>query len=94
MVEKISLSAPLKRIKVLDALRGFALLGVILMHMIQHFGIRSLPSENSLFEFPVWDETIRWIGNNIIMGRFINFLSKWTGPQKKGSIFVLGLFGG
>jgi uncharacterized protein len=75
MVEKISLSAPLKRIKVLDALRGFALLGVILMHMIQHFGIRSLPSENSLFEFPVWDETIRWIGNNIIMGRFINIFA-------------------
>ena len=75
MEKNISLSAPLKRIKVLDALRGFALLGVILMHMIQHFGIRSLPSELRVLEFPAWDETIQWIGNNIIMGRFINIFA-------------------
>lgn len=75
MTENISLSAPLKRITVLDALRGFALLGVILIHMIQHFGIFSIPSENEALRFPMLDETIRWIGNNIIMGRFINIFA-------------------
>ena len=33
-----SLSSPLKRITALDALRGFALLGIIIMHMLQQFG--------------------------------------------------------
>lgn len=36
-----SISAPQQRIHVLDALRGFSLLGVILMHMLQHFGVYS-----------------------------------------------------
>ncbi|WP_202802609.1 DUF418 domain-containing protein [Galbibacter marinus] len=71
----MSLSSPLKRITVLDALRGFALLGVILIHMIQHFGIRSLPSENAAMSFPIIDEAVQWIGSNIIMGRFINIFA-------------------
>jgi uncharacterized protein len=58
MVENTSLSSPLKRITVLDALRGFALLGVILIHMIQHFGIFSMPSQQETLQFPAWDETI------------------------------------
>ncbi|MFV0482628.1 MAG: hypothetical protein ACK5MG_02090 [Bacteroidales bacterium] len=37
------ISTPQKRIEVLDALRGFALLGVIIVHMIQRYGI-PLPS--------------------------------------------------
>jgi uncharacterized protein len=75
MNKNTSLSSPLKRITVLDALRGFALLGVILMHMIQHFGIRSLPSENEILSSPVLDSAVQWIGNNIIMGRFINIFA-------------------
>ena len=75
MDKNIPLSSPLKRIKILDSLRGFALLGVILMHMIQHFGIRSLPSEIEFLSFPVLDEAVQWIGNNIIMGRFINIFA-------------------
>ncbi len=42
-----------KRITVLDALRGFALLGVILMHMLQSFGIQSLPNDNDFLVIPV-----------------------------------------
>jgi len=75
MEKNISLSSPLKRISILDALRGFALLGVILMHMIQHFGIFSMPSQNEVFSFPMLDEAVQWIGNNIIMGRFINIFA-------------------
>jgi uncharacterized protein len=67
-----SLSSPLKRITVLDALRGFALLGVILIHMLQHFGIYSVPSEQNAPLFTAIDEAVQWIGQNIIMGRFIN----------------------
>jgi len=75
MEKNISLSSPLKRITVLDALRGFALLGVILMHMLQHFGIGSLPSQQEALRFPALDEAIQWIGSNIIMGRFINIFA-------------------
>ena len=75
MEQNSSLSAPLKRITVLDALRGFALLGVILIHMIQHFGFFTPPSENGILEFAKLDEIIQWIGRNIIMGRFINIFA-------------------
>lgn len=75
MTNSISLSSPLKRISILDALRGFALLGVILMHMIQHFGIRTNLPQNEVFNFPMLDESLQWIGNNIIMGRFINIFA-------------------
>lgn len=70
-----SLSSPLKRITVLDALRGFALLGVILIHMLQRFGIYAVPSEQTDPLFPAMDEAIQWIGQNIIMGRFINIFA-------------------
>jgi len=66
-----STSLPQKRITVLDALRGFALLGVILIHMLQRFGIRSILSAPVDPRFPAIDEIIQWIGQNIIMGRFI-----------------------
>jgi len=75
MDKNISLSAPLKRITVLDALRGFALFGVIIMHMLQHFGYRSGIGPQEAFSFPVLDEAFQWIGNNIIMGRFINIFA-------------------
>jgi len=64
-----------KRITVLDALRGFALLGVILIHMLQHFGIRSMPSDQNVSLFPALDQVIQWIGQNIIMGRFVNIFA-------------------
>lgn len=42
-----SFSTPKHLIAVIDALRGFALLGVILIQMMQHYGIFSL-------EFKEW----------------------------------------
>jgi uncharacterized protein len=91
-----SLSSPLKRITVLDALRGFALLGVILIHMLQRFGIYAIPSEQTDPRFPALDEAIQWIGQNIIMGRFINvfaflfglsFFIQMNSAAKKGIDF-------
>ncbi|WP_340152421.1 DUF418 domain-containing protein [uncultured Marivirga sp.] len=70
-----TLTQPLKRITVLDALRGFALLGVILMHMLQNFGIFEVSVEQAQTRFPEIDKTIQWIGSNLIMGRFINIFA-------------------
>lgn len=75
MVQTKTSSSPLKRITVLDALRGFALLGVILIHMLQRFGTPSLSSGQSVPQFPAMNEMVAWIGQNIIMGRFINIFA-------------------
>lgn len=69
-----SLSSPLKRITALDALRGFALLGIIVMHMLQQFGY-GLPSTHETLHFPSLDAAMDWVGSNIIMGRFINIFA-------------------
>ena len=57
------------RITVIDALRGFALLGVVLVHMQQHYSIFNFgaftPAEPA---FPVLDERIGWLTRNVLMG--------------------------
>ncbi|MFR0679192.1 DUF418 domain-containing protein [Dysgonomonas mossii] len=63
-----------QRITVIDALRGFALLGVVLMHMLQHFGIFSGIHPESA-RFPIADEVIQWLSDNVIMGRFVNIFA-------------------
>ena len=75
MNKNTSLSSPLNRITVLDALRGFALFGVIIMHMLQHFGTGFGSSQQEVLRFPALDVTFQWIGNTIIMGRFINIFA-------------------
>jgi uncharacterized protein len=71
----LSLSSPLKRISALDALRGFALLGIIVMHMLQHFGYGFVPVTQKILHFPQLDAAMQWIGNNVVMGRFINIFA-------------------
>lgn len=76
MEQEKPISTPLQRITVIDALRGFALLGVILTHMLQHYGIFSFSgtgSEEALF--PKSDAAIQWLLQNVIMGRFINIFA-------------------
>lgn len=72
MEETHILNKKQERITVIDALRGFALLGVILIHMVQHYGIFSGPREDA---FPQIDALISWIATNVIMGRFINIFA-------------------
>lgn len=43
--------------------------------MLQRFGVASLPSQSGIFQFPELDAAFQWIGNNIIMGRFINIFA-------------------
>lgn len=70
-----ALPTPPQRITVIDALRGFALLGVILTHMWQHYSTSSwgLPPRVPLFAG--MDDTIQWIMQNVIMGKFINIFA-------------------
>jgi uncharacterized protein len=75
MEEQKTISTPLQRITVVDALRGFALLGVILTHMWQHYSIYSFGLERFTPLFPAIDEPIQWLMRNVIMGKFINIFA-------------------
>jgi len=70
-----SLSAPLKRINVLDALRGFALLGVIMVHMLQYFSVYPARTEAIEPLFPSIDPMVEWLLDHVISGRFINIFA-------------------
>ena len=74
MEQSKTISAPQSRIHVLDALRGFALLGVILMHMLQHFGVFS-GAPTSEPQFPILDTAIQWLSQHVIIGKFINIFA-------------------
>lgn len=75
MEQQKPISTPLQRITVIDALRGFALLGVILTHMWQHYSIFSFGMEPFKPLFPAMDEHIQWLMRNVIMGKFINIFA-------------------
>ena len=65
----------MKRIEVLDALRGFSLLGVIIIHMIQQFGIQNIQADIIYFNLPLLDSSSTWFAYNIVIGRFINIFA-------------------
>lgn len=75
MENQKTISTALQRITVIDALRGFALLGVILTHMWQHYSIFSFGLEPREPLFPAMDESIQWLMRNVIMGKFINIFA-------------------
>jgi uncharacterized protein len=75
MEEQNTISTPLQRITVIDALRGFALLGVILTHMWQHYSIFSFGLEPREPLFASMDESVRWLMQNVVMGKFINIFA-------------------
>lgn len=87
--------ASTKRINVIDALRGFALLGVILIHMLQNFGY-SPQNINETSTFPTLDKMVQLLANHVLSGRFITIFSFLFGfsffiqmdrASKKGSDF-------
>ena len=63
-----------RRINVIDALRGFALLGVILIHMMQKFGYLSSNITESA-RFPMIDTLVQLLVTHVISGRFITIFS-------------------
>jgi uncharacterized protein len=74
MEVKRSIPVSVKRINVIDALRGFSLFGVILIHMLQHFGY-SLDNTAELSMSPTFDKIIQLFANYVIAGRFITIFS-------------------
>ncbi|MBO5498869.1 MAG: hypothetical protein J5990_05685 [Bacteroidales bacterium] len=63
------------RINVLDALRGFSLLGVILIHLQQHYSYFSfnpmlLMGQPEPSGFDIW---VSGFCNNVIMGKFFRY---------------------
>lgn len=63
-----------KRINVIDALRGFSLLGVILIHMMQKFGYLS-DNITEGARYPMFDTIIQLLVTHVIAGRFITIFS-------------------
>lgn len=69
-----NLSTPLGRIHVIDALRGFALLGIIIIHTHQRFGVFSgVDVQETIFSS--FDPTVRWLVYNVFFGKFINIFA-------------------
>ena len=63
------------RIEVIDALRGFALLGVLLTHMIGHFGYYIFDVVDRVPLFDGLDGVIGWLNANVLTGRFVNIFA-------------------
>ena len=64
------------RITVIDALRGFSLLGVILVHFQQHYSVHSMGPFNE--HTPIlaqFNDAVFWFVQNVLMGRFINIFA-------------------
>ncbi|SFK80440.1 uncharacterized protein SAMN05216357_106107 [Porphyromonadaceae bacterium KH3CP3RA] len=74
MSENTIATPPAQRITVIDALRGFALLGVILMHMLDHFGFTAA-NISGVSSPSTWDTIIQWFTNTMIKGKFISIFS-------------------
>ncbi len=77
MEQNTSLSDPKHRITMIDALRGFSLLGILLIHMNQHYGIFSfgMMGQGQESPFPAFDSAVQWLSQNVIMGKFINIFA-------------------
>lgn len=76
MEQTLQLASRQDRITVIDALRGFALFGVMWIHMQQRFGIRpagAIPWEG--LAVPWLDGAVQWLTTNLFMGRFINIFA-------------------
>ena len=90
------------RITVIDALRGFSLIGICLIHGMQHFGAMGTMAPQAMFPWEgTLDEIFRWFINYLVFGKFFIIfsclfgasLSRWTGQLKKVLISVLVSYG-
>ncbi|MFH4967882.1 DUF418 domain-containing protein [Gaetbulibacter sp. M240] len=70
----------MKRIQEIDALRGFALFGIILTHMYQGYLASPVPPEYYGYNlvYPI-DDTTRWIVRNLFSGKFYAIFSMLFG---------------
>jgi uncharacterized protein len=92
-----NLSTPQSRITVLDALRGFTLLGIMLTHMLDYFSNSpSFGMEDGEYLFPALDAVIKRFVQIVISGKFIiifsflfglSFFIQMDKAEKKGIDF-------
>ena len=85
------------RIKVIDALRGFSLIGICLIHSMQHFGVRGTMPAEVLFSWEgTADEIFRWLIDYLVAGKFyiifsclfgLSFFIQMDRASKKGVNF-------
>ena len=68
--------APGERITVIDALRGFSLIGICLIHSMQHFGAMGTMTPQAVF---LWEGTMieifSWLINYLVFGKFFIIFS-------------------
>lgn len=64
------------RITVIDALRGFSLIGICLIHAMQHFGAAGSFQPQSFFPWEgSLDEIFRWLITYLVFGKFFIIFS-------------------
>lgn len=64
------------RITVIDALRGFSLIGICLIHAMQHFGAMGTMGSQTVFPWEgTLDEIFGWFINYLVFGKFFIIFS-------------------
>ena len=68
--------APGVRITVIDALRGFSLIGICLIHSMQHFGAMGTMTSQAVFPWEgTMNEIFSWLINYLVFGKFFIIFS-------------------
>ncbi len=80
------------RITIVDSLRGFALFGILLSHLILSFDGGALPHFNKVSNFPYFDVFITIFNNLFIKGKFFTIFSFLFGVSFSIQIFKKGNF--
>lgn len=72
MIKKDNIvSSPKGRIKIIDALRGISLIGICLIHAMQHFGVAGTNAHQTFFTWEgTSDDISGWIISNLVAGKF------------------------
>ena len=96
--------APGERITVIDALRGFSLIGICLIHSMQHFGAMGTMTSQAVFPWEgTMNEIFSWLINYLVFGKFFIIfsclfglvsLSRWIGRRRKDLTSVHVFCGG
>lgn len=68
--------APGERITVINALRGFSLIGICLIHSMQHFGAMGTMTSQAVFPWEgTMNEIFSWLINYLVFGKFFIIFS-------------------
>lgn len=94
--------APANRIEIADVLRGFAVMGITLIHFIERFSLYSFPEETNHWliftDRVIWDSIFLLFRGKLIVFLCcfsdLAFLFRIIHKRKKGKISAAGLPGG